>query len=427
VRSPFFGICADGVLSRVVVEGRYLHRVDNNPETVCGVDRPSAPARRRKVLLLIKCLGYGGAEQLLVHMVRHRDSERFDYEVAYILENENSLVPQLEEAGVTVHSLGAASNRDLGWTRRLRTLLRQRNFDLVHSHLPYAATLGRIVVAASFTPSRRPALVYTEHSMWDKMAVALKALNRATIGLDDRLLMVSHAAKDTLPSALRRDATVVIHGIEMEPVQEARSARGTSRLEVRQEFGLRDHELLALTVANLRVEKGHDILLRAARIVTDRELPVRFIVAGRGPLEAELKAEHARLGLGDRLRFVGARFDVLRLLGAADLFVLPSRHEGLPVTLMEAAGMGVPVVAPAVGDIPTIWTDGLDALLVPPERPDALADAIARIVSDAELRGRLADGSLERAHLFEVTRCVREVEDIYEQLVPAPSGATGAR
>jgi glycosyltransferase involved in cell wall biosynthesis len=404
-----------------------VQRADTNSQSREDAAGQAAPGRRRRILLFIKCLGFGGAEQLLVHMVRHRDRERFDYEVAYILENENSFVPQLEDAGVPVHSLGAASNRDLGWTLRLRALLRERNFDLMHSHLPYSATLGRMVAAVSMMPGRRPALVYTEHSMWDKMAVALKVLNRATIGLDDRLLIVSDAAKDSLPPALRRDATVVIHGIEMEPVQEARAARVASRLEVRQEFGLPDDELLALTVANLRVEKGHDVLLQAAQIVTERELPVRFIVAGRGPLEAELKAEHARLGLGDRLRFVGARFDVLRLLGAADLFVLPSRHEGLPVTLMEAAGMGVPIVAPAVGDIPIIWTDGLDALLVPPERPDALAGAITRIVSDAELRRRLTDGSLERAGLFDVTRCVREVEGIYDELVPAPRGPTGTR
>jgi glycosyltransferase involved in cell wall biosynthesis len=403
-----------------------VHRGDLNSEPGAEVG-PAALGGRRRVLLFIKCLGFGGAEQLLVHMVRHRDHERFDYEVAYILQNENSLVPQLEEAGVTVHSLGAASNRDLGWALRLRALLRQRNFDVMHSHLPYSATLGRMVAAASMMPSRRPALVYTEHSMWDKMAVALKVLNRASIGLDDRLLTVSHAAKQSLPPGLRRHATVVIHGIEMDQVRQARDERETTRRGVRQEFGLADDELMVLTVANLRVEKGLDVLLRAARIVTQRQLPVRFIVAGRGPLQAKLEVEHASLGLGDRFRFVGPRSDVLRLLGAADLFVLPSRHEGLPVTLMEAAAMGVPIVATTVGEIPNLWTDGLDALLVTREQPDALADAITMLVRDAELRHRLAAGSLARGGLFDVTRCVHEVEGIYDELVPVPRGRTGSR
>ena len=193
---------------------------------------------------------------------------------------------------------------------------------------------------------------------------------------------------------LRRHATVVIHGIEMDQVQQARAERKTSRCGVRREFGLAEDELMVLTVANLRPEKGHDILLRSARIVTQRGLPVRFVVAGWGPLQAKLEAEHSSLGLGDRFRFVGPRSDVLRLLGAADLFVLPSRYEGLPVTLMEAAAMGVPIVASAVGEIPNLWTDGLDVVLVTPEQPAALADAITMLVRDAALRNRLASGSL---------------------------------
>ena len=263
-------------------------------ETIGGAG--TAAAERRRILLFIKCMGYGGAEQLLVHMVRHGDRDRFQYEVAYMLEDFDALVPQLTEAGVPVHPLGAASNRDLGWTLRLRALLRQGNFDVMHSHLPYAATLGRLIASVSPTPRRRPALVYTEHSMWDKMALAVKALNRATIGLDDRLVMVSQAAKESLPPSLRRRATVVIHGIEMEPVRQARAQRETARREVRQEFGLPDGELLALTVANLRREKGHDVLLRAAATVGVRGVPIHFVDVGQGPLRQELEDQRAEPG-----------------------------------------------------------------------------------------------------------------------------------
>jgi glycosyltransferase involved in cell wall biosynthesis len=94
---------------------------------------------------------------------------------------------------------------------------------------------------------------------------------------------------------------------------------------------------------------------------------------------------------------------------------------------MEAAAMGVPIVATTVGEIPNLWTDGLDALLVTREQPDALADAITMLVRDAELRHRLAAGSLARGGLFDVTRCVREVEGIYDELVPAPRDQTGSR
>jgi glycosyltransferase involved in cell wall biosynthesis len=359
-------------------------------------------------------------------MVSHRDRAKFDYEVAYVLEAENALVPEVEAAGVRVHSLGASWNGDMLWTLRLRALLRAGNFDIVHTHLPYAATLGRLV-AASLAPRRRPAVVYTEHSQWDKMALALKALNRATIGFDDRLLVVSEAARQSLPPALRKRATVVIHGIDLEPVRAVQAQRKRLREEVRGELGLHEGDLLVLTVANLRPEKGYDVLLQAARSVidrADRQVPVKFASVGRGPLREAVMADRERLALGEDFQFLGERTDVLRLLAACDVFVLASRHEGLPVSVMEAICTGVPIVATAVGELPNLLTDGDDALLVPPEQPELLADAIDRVAADGTLRHRLATASLARAPLFDVARCVREVEAIYRELCPVPKRAT---
>jgi glycosyltransferase involved in cell wall biosynthesis len=373
---------------------------------------------RRRVLVLIKCLGYGGAEQLLVHMMRHRSEAAFDYEVAYVLANERTLVPQLEEAGVCVHGLGAARNTDLSWTWRLHHLLRHGDYDIVHTHLPYTATFGRLV-AASASRGNRPAIVYTEHNMWDKMALALKALNRATERLDDRLLVVSEAARRSLPAPLARRATVITHGIELDAVRDAVARRDHLRADVRRELRLGREELLALTVANLRREKAYDVFLPAARTVIDRGLPVTFVAAGRGPLRAQLEEEHRRLGLGERFRFLGPRDDVLRLLVAADLLVLPSRQEGLPVALMEACAAGVPIVATAVGEVPSMLHDGVDALVVAPEQPDALADAIGRLANDPGRRETLAGAAQATAGRFDVTRSVREIEAIYDELRPA--------
>ena len=117
-------------------------------------------------------MGYGGAEQLLVHMVRHGDRERFQYEVAYMLEDFDALVPQLTDAGVPVHSLGAASNRDLGWTRPVAGPVAPGRF---RCHALAPAPRGNTRAHGRRRRARRrrhrPALVYTEHSMWDKMAL----------------------------------------------------------------------------------------------------------------------------------------------------------------------------------------------------------------------------------------------------------------
>jgi glycosyltransferase involved in cell wall biosynthesis len=368
--------------------------------------------------LLIKCLGRGGAEQLLVHLMRHRDRDRFDYEVAYILEAENALVGELEAAGVKVHCLGARSNRDLSWMPRLRALLLRDRFDIVHFHLPYAAGLGRLV-AATVPHSARPAFVSTEHNMWNKMAIVLRALNRLTIHMDDAVLAVTEASRRSMPRTQRRRALVVVHGIDTDRLDEVLIDRAHERSAVRFELGIGEDEVLALTVANLRREKAYDVLLPAAKAVIDAGLPMRFLAAGHGPQQDDLTALREDLELGDRFRFLGRRDDILRLLMGADLFVLASRQEGLPVSVMEAICAGVPLVVTAVGGLPLLLHDGVDALMVPPEDARALADAITLLASDAQLRARLAKAASMLAPAFDIARASREIEAVYAEVAPS--------
>jgi glycosyltransferase involved in cell wall biosynthesis len=372
--------------------------------------------RRPRVLLLIKCLGYGGAEQLLVDVVANRDSDTFDYEVAYVLASENSLVPAVEASGITVHALGARGNGDPRWLPVLRRLLVAGDYDLVHFHLPYAAAFGRLV-ALTLPPSRRPMLVYTDHNMWDKTAFALRWINRAGIGRDSSLIAVSQSVGDALPAALRHRAQVVVHGVDQARIAELRSRRAHVRAEVHAELSVPDGCLLALTVANLRTQKGYDVLLEAARRVLDDGVAVRFAAVGRGPQSDEVHALHESLGLGERFLLLGPRSDVLRLMAGADIFVLASRYEGLPVAIMEATSMGLPIVTTAVGEIPNFLTDGVDALVVAPGRADLLAGAIERLVADEALRSRIGLGALAHSEMFDVARAATQIESIYASLL----------
>jgi glycosyltransferase involved in cell wall biosynthesis len=374
---------------------------------------------RPRVLLVIKCMGYGGAERLLVDLLAARDRGAFDYEFAYVLASEDALVPAVEASGVRVHCLGARHNGDLRWTIRLRRLLAEGNFDIVHFHLPYAAALGRLV-ARSLPRGQRPALMYTEHSLWHKTATPVRILNRATIGLDKALVAVSPAAHDALPSSLRAHATVVIHGVDLAQSDALISRDDEIRAEVRSELVVPADEILVLAVANLRTEKGYDVLLETARILADQGLPIRIAAVGRGPLQVELSERHSALGLGDRFTFLGQRDDVLRLMTGADVFVLASHHEGLPVALMEAMSVGLPVVATAVGGVPQFVVDSEEGLLVAQGRPDLLADALIRVCSDSDLRRRLGEGAKRKSIVFDVRSASAKIEDIYRRLVETP-------
>jgi glycosyltransferase involved in cell wall biosynthesis len=393
-------------------EDRYYRLVGVEVAEGSGAPAPDSPLR---VLIVIKCLGYGGAERLVVDMVATADRTQFDIEVAYVLREQDALVPTIRAGGTLVHPLDAFHNADLRWMAALRKLLVRGHYDVVHFHLPYAAAFGQLVVA-SLPRSSRPGLVYTEHSLWGHAKLVNRVLLRGSMGSRERLVAVSQASYDALPESLQQRATTVVHGVDLSMSDSLIARRAELRTLLRSELGVEDHEFLFLTVANLRPEKGYDVLLEAAKIVADSDIPIRIAAVGRGPLREALRARHAELGLGDRFQFLGQRDDVLQLLAGADAFVLASRHEGLPVALMEATSVGLPIVASRVGGIPQVLKEEVDALLVPPGESGLLAQAMERLFSDPELRDRLGQRAKLRSSMFDIAEANRAMGDIYLQV-----------
>jgi glycosyltransferase involved in cell wall biosynthesis len=366
-----------------------------------------------RVLWLLKGLGPGGAERLLVEHAAVGDRDAFTYEVAYVLDWKQHLVPELESLGVRTHCLGVSRETDLRWVTRLATLLRRGRYDVVHAHSPLPAAVGRVLVRAVVPRSRRPAFVTTEHNRWPSYQRATRTADDLTFGLDAASFAVSAEVRDSISARWRDRVEVLQHGVDVTRVRASTSERAS----VRAELGVRDGDVLALTVANLRRTKNYPGLLEAARLVLADDARVRFAAAGQGPMEAEIRNQLDALTLDDRFQLLGYRDDATRLLAGADLFVLASDHEGLPVTVMEALTLGVPVVATAVGGIPEVVRDGENGLLVPPGNPRALADAITR-ASDPELHARLAAGAAETGDRFSSRTAVDRLETTYRALTP---------
>lgn len=367
----------------------------------------SSEARPIRVLWLAKGLGPGGMEALLVNQARVGDRDAFEYRAAYLIERPNSVVPQLEALGVPCTRLGRGRLAAATWPAELRRLVRSHDIDVVHTHSPSVAALARPALRLL---RKRPRLVYTEHNSWYSYSPVTRTLNAMTYPLDDVHLSVSRAAVDSMPERFRGDVEVLTHGIDIDAVR----LHASERSDARQELGV-DDGVLALTVANLRSEKAYDVLLDAAAKVVADHPQVQFVCVGQGPLLDDLLARRAELGLDRHVTFLGYRDDVPRLLAAADLFVLSSRSEGLPLGLMEAFAAGVPPVVTAVGGMPDHVIDGRTGLLVPPESATDLAAAIARVVTDPDLRRRLGDGAAGAASAFDARRAVQVVEQTYRR------------
>jgi glycosyltransferase involved in cell wall biosynthesis len=366
----------------------------------------------RRVLWLIKGLGPGGAERLLVEHAASADHERFSYEAAFLLDWKEHLVPELEALGVSTTSLGVANELDPRWTTRLTSLLRRGAYDVVHAHSPVVASVARLVTRT--LGARRPAFVYTEHNRWPSYRAETRLANRATFGLNDAVFAVSDDVKQSIAEGYRASVEVLVHGIDVARVRTALGDRDATR----QELGVQGGETLAVTVANLRADKNYPGLIDAARMVVDRGVRVRFTTAGQGQLADEVAELHRASGLGDRFQLLGHRADTTRLIAAADVFVLASRHEGLPVTVMEALTLGVPVVATRVGGLPEAVDTDRNGILVPPGDTQALADAIVRAL-DPATHGRLVAGAQATGARFSNVDAVKRVEATYASLCDA--------
>jgi glycosyltransferase involved in cell wall biosynthesis len=360
-------------------------------------------AQPTRVLWLIRGLGPGGAERLLVaHALAA--GEGYAYEAAYQVAAKDQLVPELEAAGVTVHRLGTGPT----WPLELRRLVRERAIDVVHSHSPAMAVGARLALRA--LPMRhRPSLVYTEHNRWDAYRLPTRAANAATFVLEDAVLAVSEEARSSVAGPLRPRVEALHHGIDRRALAQAAAPRH----ETRAALGLADEVPVAVQVANFRREKAHEVLLAAARILRDADHPVVFLLVGQGQLAEQVQAHAEELGLDDRVRFLGFRDDVASIVAASDLLVLSSDHEGLPVAVMEAFALGVPLVSTAVGGIPEAVDDGREGLLVAPRDPEALAEAVRTVCDDPALRARLSAGALARSEQFDASTAVRRIEERY--------------
>jgi glycosyltransferase involved in cell wall biosynthesis len=369
--------------------------------------------------VLAKGLGRGGTERLIVGAARHLDRSQFTLDVAYLLPWKDAFVADVQATGTDVVCLDAPRPTSVAWLARLHRLVRDRDIDVIHTHMPLPAVAARLAL-----PGRRPAFVHTEHNMWDRYRLPTRWANAATYRRNARVIAVSDGVAGSIRSSVPVD--VVVHGTDPSLAVTGEAARAAARADL----GVAPDARLVGTVGNFTAKKDQATLLRAVAEVPARGLggagDTMLVLIGLGPLEADLKALAAQLGVGDRVLFPGSRDDVYRLLPALDVFALSSRFEGLPIALLEAMATGVAPVATRVGGIPEVITDGQDGLLVDPGDTSALAAALARVLGDDDLRARVGAAAMVRAGDFDLVHAVRRAEDAYRAAVAGPGLHLGA-
>jgi glycosyltransferase involved in cell wall biosynthesis len=331
--------------------------------------------------MLVPKLEVGGAEIQVVDLLKHLDKSRVSVSLCCLTFGSARME---REACRYVDSLFILEFRWRGFPlafSRLVRYFRHGRFEVVHCHMPPADSIGRLGGWIAGVPVR----VTTEHgrNLWKSWAYLL--FERILNSITDLKFCVS---RDIMEIRARREKTPprkLKHAPNAVDPATFR-APGRQKAAVMAEFGWEPDDLLVVSVGRLAPEKNYGVLVESLAIIRDGLPGVRCLLAGDGICREEIAEAIEARGLKSDFKLAGSREDIPDLLHAADVFVLSSLKEGLPVSLIEAMAAGKAVVATRVGGIPDAIDDGKNGMLVPSDDPGALAGAIEKLLRNGDLR-----------------------------------------
>lgn len=345
-----------------------------------------------RILHVVDTLAYGGLERVVSDLAIAQSAHGHRVEV-FSINATDGFRATLEAAGVPVRVGGKRGTFDLRVLRALRRCIVDGRVDTVHTHnfVP-----SYYAVAATRLLAKPPAIVNTCHNMGARLSNRrLRWLYRWSLRHTARIALVGRQVRDSLVAmgvVEPGKADVVLNGVPV-PASTGEPSLARARL------GIAQDALVIGCVGRLVELKNQRLLLDALPGLVAAHPALKAVVVGDGPLRPELQARIEALGLDDRVHLAGPRGDVLDLLPGFDLFVLPSRTEGLSIALLEACAAGLAVVATDVGGNPEIISDGQTGRLVPSDDLPALRNALDALLRAPDARARLGKAARDWVRL----------------------------
>jgi len=365
---------------------------------------------RTRVMYIAHSYEVGGAEDLVLNLVRHLP-DRFEPMVCAI----GDLGPighEIRAAGIPVTALGLNPGLRRPWdVARLRRFLRDTRPQIVHTFLLTASLYGRFAAMLAGVPI----VIGSEHNIYHRKRLHHALAERLLMSGTASVVVVAESVRDFYIRQVHADPAKVdvIHNA----VDWATLQTTVGRDEMRRSLGVPLDVPVVAVIGRLSEQKGHAYLLEALAHTPALDR-VHAVFAGDGDLRDSLRARAAALGVSSRVHLVGVRRDVGNLLNAIDVFVLPSLWEGLPLALLLAMGAGVPVVATTVSGVPEVVESGRTGLLVEPGDAAALGRALSLLITDPGLARRLAEAArAEALPRFGVDAWVDSVVALYDRLL----------
>ena len=365
-------------------------------------------AKKLNILHLVNGFAIGGGEIGLLTLTRLLNKEKFNQVICAVGQG-GALQEEFEKTGYRVEIINKKHSFDFSQISQVAQLMEEEKIDIVLTTLFYADVIGAFAAKKANVPV---------DISWEVVSHPFKY--RHTFGYKralkhmDMVVPVSHAIGRQLmvERGVPENKIHTIHyGVD---TQKYSPKDGTAK---RHELGIADDEIVFGTNARLHVQKGHTYFIEAIKKIVPRFPKVRFLWAGDGPLRESLEQEVKEAGLEQHVQFLGFRNDIVDLLSAYDIYVLPSLWEGLPNQVLEAMSCGKGVIATAVDGTVEAVDQDKTGLLVPSKNPAALADALLKVLENPILLKNFGAASRKRIEAeFTIEGEIQKFETLFESL-----------
>jgi len=369
----------------------------------------------------------GGQRNTLLTL---RGLMRDGYEVELICGPGGRLIPEAEAIGVKVHVIPDLIRqvdplKDCRAFFRLYRLFRPQDYCIVHTHSTKAGLLGRVAAWLA----RVPVIIHTYHGVSIEVGDNLKtrlyfACERLAGIITDRLVCVGEVLRQEVVAwkmVPDKKSVTIYSGIDFSSYVLRRTP-----IEMRQLLGLKEAWPIVGSIGRLSEQKAQHYLIQAVALLKEKYPQIKLLLVGEGELRPLLEKQIRDLGLSSNVFLLGERDDIADLLNIFDVYAMSSRWEGVGRSLTEAMYWGLPIVATAVNGVKELILHDETGLSVPPHNPKALATAIDRLVSNAELASRLKSNAQRKAsELMDGRQMIRDIEELYERLTLSEASREG--
>lgn len=373
-------------------------------------------AKRHKILQLIASSHGGGATHLL-DLATLLSKKKFEVTVAMAADNGNVSPSQIQAAGSTFIPLPIHAGFDLSELKKLRGILQNNHFDLLHIHGARAGFYGRLAVQ---TLRHKPKVIFSIHGFATPYYASPKrqiylSLERYFQRVTDHTICVAQAEQADFLRHIQveEEKTSIIHpGIPLERF----NASEIDSLSI--QTLLKDtNSPIILIICRLNIPRDFETLLTAVALTKKVFPTLTLLIVGDGPLRGAVETKIKTLGLQSQVKLLGFRQDIPALLAAADIYTLTSSGwEGYPISTLEAQALGCPVVISDAGGAAEAVRHEQTGLVVPKHNPQALANAFCQLLNNEQLRKKLGENGRKRAKdLFSRETMVEKISAVYEQ------------